>query len=204
MELCNRFLEYLRTTHQVIHTRRKLHPDTRASYWSAFLGTLYAAHRDRKIKENSCPYLERAESIPTDKVRLSAEELIRLAETPCEVPVLKAAFLFSCLTGLRKNDVKTFSWEMIQPEADGTLYITTRMQKTKQIVHNPIGEEALALIGSYTREGLVFPGFKDSMTQTALKQWIKAAGITKNITYHSSRHTYCTLQLEAGTDSRTV
>jgi len=60
------------------------------------------------------------------------------------------------------------------------------------------------LIDSDTREGLVFPGFKDNMTQTPLKQWLKTAGITKNITYHSSRHTYCTLQLEAGTDSRTV
>ena len=156
------------------------------------------------IRDSPCPYLERAETIPTDKVGLSADELIRLAETPCEVPILKTAFLFSCLTGLRKSDVKTFSWDMIQPEADGTLYITTRMQKTKQIVHNPIGEEALALIDSDTREGLVFPGFKDNMTQTPLKQWLKMAGITKNITYHSSRHTYCTLQLEAGTDSRTV
>ena len=44
VELCNKFLEYLRTTHQVIHTRRKLHPNTIASYWSAFLGTLHAAH----------------------------------------------------------------------------------------------------------------------------------------------------------------
>lgn len=189
VELCNKFLEYLRTTHQVIHTKRKQHTNTIASYWSAFLGTLHAAHRDRKIKENPCPYLERAETIPTDKVGLSAEELIRLAETPCEVPILKTAFLFSCLTGLRKSDVKPFTWEMIQPEADGTLYITDRMQKTKQIVHNPIGDEALALIDNGKRKGLVFPGFRDSMTQTALKQWVKAAGITKHITYHSSRHT---------------
>lgn len=68
---------------------------------------------------------------------------------------------------------------MIQPEADGTLYITTRMQKTKQIIYNPIGEEALQLIDG-SREGLVFPGFKDSMTQAPFKKWIKAAGITKN------------------------
>lgn len=35
VELCNKFLEYLRTTHQVIHQKRKLHPNTIASYWSA-------------------------------------------------------------------------------------------------------------------------------------------------------------------------
>lgn len=203
VELCNKFLEYLRTTHQVIHQKRKLHPNTIASYWSAFLGTLHAAHRDKKIKENPCPYLERVKTIPSDKVGLSAEELIRVAETPCEIPVLKTAFLFSCLTGLRKSDVKTFSWEMIQPEADGTLYLTTRMQKTQEIVHNPIGEEALQLIDG-NREGLIFPEFKDSMTQAPFKRWMKAAGITKDITYHGSRHTFCSLQLEAGTDPRTV
>lgn len=204
VELCNKFLEYLRFTHQAIHTNRKLHPNTIASYWSAFLGTLHAAHRDRKIKENPCPYLERAESIPTDKDALSADELIQLAETPCEVPVLKTAFLFSCLTGLRKSDVKPFTWEMIQPEADGTLYITTRMKKTSQIIHNPIGEEALALIDREQRSGSVFPEFKDSMSQTPLKRWVKAAGITKHVTYHTSRHTFCTLQLQAGTDPRTL
>ncbi|MCD8288659.1 MAG: site-specific integrase [Prevotella sp.] len=141
----------------------------------------------------------------TDRVGLSADELITLAETPCAVPVLKRAFLFACLTGLRKSDVKALTWEMIQPEADGTPYVTIRMQKTKQIIHNPIGDEALELIkATDKRAGRVFPGFKDNMTQTALKQWVRAAGITKNITFHSSRHTYCSLQLGAGTDSRTV
>lgn len=204
VELCNKFLEYLRTTAQVVHSKRKLHPNTIASYWSAFLGTLYAAHRDRKIKENPCPYLEHPKTIPTDKVGLSADELIQLAETPCEVPILKTAFLFSCLTGLRKSDVKSFSWDLIQPEADGTLYITDRMQKTDEIVHNPIGEEALSLIDNGKREGLVFPGFKDSMTQAPLKKWIQAAGITKHITYHSSRHTFCSLLVAAGVDARVV
>ena len=160
VELCNKFLEYLRSTPQVIHQKRKLHPNTIASYWSAFLGTLHTAYRDKKIKENPCPYLERAESIPTDKVGLSAEELVQLAETPCEIPALRAAFLFACLTGLRKSDIKTLEWEMIQPESDGTLYVTTRMQKTKQIIHNPIGDEALALMGE-RGTGLVFPDFKE-------------------------------------------
>ncbi len=212
VELCGRFLEYLHTTHQTIHTGRKLHANTIASYWSAFLGTLHSAYRDRKIKEDPCPYLERAESVPTERAGLSADELITLAETPCEVPALKRAFLFACLTGLRKSDIMQLTWEMIQPEADGTPYVTVRMKKTRQIIHNPIGEEALELIGATEgnasedgpRTGPVFPDFRDGMTQAPLKRWLRAAGITKSISFHSSRHTYCSLQLGAGTDSRTV
>ena len=74
--------------------------------------------------------------------------LLRLASTPCSAPALKRAFLFSCLTALRKSDIKKLTWEEIQPYgSDCVMYVTTRMQKTKDIVHNPISEEALELIG---------------------------------------------------------
>lgn len=36
------------------------------------------------------------------------------------------------------------------------------------------------------------------------KLWLQDAGITKNITFHSFRHTFATLQLEMGTDLYTV
>ena len=49
---------------------------------------------------------------------------------------------------------------------DGSIYITARMQKTKEIIHKPIGEEALRLIDYRPgREGLVFPDFQDKLTQ---------------------------------------
>ena len=37
-----------------------------------------------------------------------------------------------------------------------------------------------------------------------MKEWIREAGITKNITFHSYRRTYATLQGAAGTDIRTI
>ncbi|MTT07048.1 tyrosine-type recombinase/integrase, partial [Proteus mirabilis] len=37
-----------------------------------------------------------------------------------------------------------------------------------------------------------------------LRDWLKAAGITKHITFHCFRHTFATLQLFYGTDIYTV
>ena len=48
----------------------------------------------KKNKENPNPFLDRIECIPTIKEHLSEDELIRLAETPCEEDVLRRVFLF--------------------------------------------------------------------------------------------------------------
>ena len=185
VDLCNRFREYLLTAPQGLHKNRKLHINSAANYWSTFRASIHTAYRNRKIKENPNGFLERIETIPTDKEHLSQDEIIRLASTPCSAPALKRAFLFSCLTALRKSDIKKLTWEEIQPYgSDGVMYVTTRMQKTKDIVHNPISEEALELIGySPDKRGKVFPDFKDSMTQAPLKNWLKDAGIHITLSY---------------------
>ena len=61
------------------------------------------------------------------------------------------------------------------------------MQKTKELVNNPISDEALELIGE-RGIGQVFVGFTDKLTQTPLKNWLKTAGITKKISFHCRRH----------------
>ena len=158
---------------------------------------------DRKIKENPNGFLDRIECIPTMREHLSQEELIWLAETPCEEDVLKRAFLFACLTGLRKSDIRQLTWQQIQPYTNGKMFVTTRMQKTKQIVHNPISDEAYGLLGERC-EGLIFDGFKDKMLQGPLKRWLLAAGITKKITFHCTRHSFGSLHVEMGTDMAVI
>lgn len=142
VDLCRKFMEYLLDAPQSIHTNQKLHINSAAGYWSTFRAVLHTAYRDRKIKENPNGFLDRIECIPTIREHLSQEELIRLAETPCEEEVLKKAFLFACLTGLRKSDIRQLTWQQIQPYTNGRMFVTTRMQKTKEIVHNPISDEA--------------------------------------------------------------
>ena len=208
VDLCNKFKEYLYTAPQTIHKKQRLHTNTIAGYWSTFRAVLHTAYRDHKIKENPNGFLDRIDTIPTEKEHLSQPELVNLANTDCKEPVLKNAFLFSCLTGLRKSDIKALTWKKIQPYGDGGMYITVRMQKTQQLVNNPVSEEALELIGFYDGEhepdAKVFFDFKDKMTGTTLKNWLKAAGITKHITFHCARHTFGSLQVDAGTGIYTV
>lgn len=207
VELCNRFREYLLTTNSNKSTKAStpLHQNTASLYWSSFRGLLHVAYKEHKIKENPNGFLEKIEKLPTEKESLSVQELHALARTECSEPTLKIAFLFACITGLRKSDCKRLTWRKFQPYGDGTLYVKVRMQKTGQIVNNPISEEALELIGYYENTGernlddRVFPDFKDSMTQKPMQDWMEAAGVTKHITFHSARHTFGTLQVEAGT-----
>ncbi len=111
VDLCNRFKEHLFTTGQTIHTEHELHVNSIAGYWSTFRAVLHTAYRDRKILENPNGFLDRIDTIPTKKEHLSQPELIKLAATPCSEKVLKKAFLFACLTGLRKSDIKQLAWE---------------------------------------------------------------------------------------------
>ena len=199
VDLCRKFMDYLLNANQFLHTEQKLHINSAAGYWSTFRALLHTAYRDRKIKENPNPFLDRIECIPTDKEHLSQEELIRLAETPCEEEVLKRAFLLGCLTGLRKSDIKELTWQKIQPYTNGRMYVTTRMKKTQQIIHNPVSNEALELLGERC-DGIIFDGFQEKMLQGPLQRWLQDAGITKKITFHCSRHTFGSLHVEKGTD----
>ena len=150
-------------------------------------------------------FFEKIETEDTPKDYLSVEELYKLAETPCKKPILKTAALFSCLTSLRISDILSLQWHEIVDFAAGGKCVHTITQKTKTEDIIPISDEALQLIGySPEKTGLVFKGLKRSWTQHPMKEWIREAGITKNITFHSYRRTYATLQGAAGTDIRTI
>ena len=90
------------------------------------------------------------------------------------------------------------------------MYVTLRMQKTKEPVNNPISDEALELIGFNDDDGNRKPTDKgvhwlqrQPYPDTA-EELAKGSGITKHITYHCSRHTLGSLQVEAGTSVYTV
>lgn len=63
--------------------------------------------------------------IRNERYALTEEELAILQASRCHTPELKDAFMFCCLTGLRKSDALSLRPADIQ-EYDGTYYIHTQ------------------------------------------------------------------------------
>ncbi len=79
------------------------------------------------------------------------------------------------------------------------------MNKSEKPVHIPLGVQArrwLPKCGKGQKreaDGLVFGSLpNDTHINEHLKAWVEKAGITKAITYHTSRHTFATMLLTLG------
>ena len=139
---------------------------------------------------------------------LTIEEVKLLMATPCRYDIVKRAFLFSCFTGLRYSDIKSLLWSEIRKAADGrTLFLEHPQVKTRKIVTVPLSEEALKWMPKQQKDKEhVFHQLQITSTtvEVILGEWMKEAGIEKDFTYHSSRHTTATLAITAGADISAV
>ncbi|BAX82344.1 tyrosine-type recombinase/integrase [Labilibaculum antarcticum] len=203
IDLCRKFRAYLLNVKKLNHTEFKISKNSAASYFSTFRALLKIAYRDKFIPENINDFLEKIDNEDTKKEYLTLEELKKLANTPCKIPVLKSASIFACLTGLRISDVLKLDWSEIVLASDDGYCMRIRTEKTETETTLPISEEALELCGT-PGLGRVFKGLDRYMVYIPLKKWVADAGITKNITFHCFRHTFATLQIAAGTDIYTV
>lgn len=179
--------------------------NTASTYFSIFKAGLHQAFIDGYI---TVDIAAKAKNIAySDKQReyLTIDELNTLAATPCDRPIMKRASLFSALTGMRHSDIQKLKWKEIIKDGEHYRILFTQ-QKTKGVQYMPISDQAYQLCGERGEpDRLVFEGLQDpSWINKPLERWIKAAGITKHITFHCFRHTYATLQLTNGTDIYTV
>lgn len=204
IDLCNKFREYLLNVKK-LRRNGSISQNSASGYWSTFRGFLKILYRNGLIRTNVNDFLEKIETEDIVKDYLSIEELYILAETPCRKPVLKTASLFSCMTSLRISDILVLRWEDIVDYSAGGKCVHIITQKTKAEDIIPISDEALELIGYKSgKKGLVFRGLMRCWTHAPMKEWIRSAGIDKEITFHSYRRTFATLQAAAGTDIRTI
>lgn len=199
------FRDYLTKTART-PGNKPLSANSAQSYFNKFRAALKQAIKDGILRTNPA---ENVDSLPpgdSEREFLTFEELQKVVKYECEIPILKTAFVFSCLSGLRWSDINKLLWSEIQHSEESGWYIRYRQKKTKSTETLPISDQAHGLLGPAGKpDERVFTGLKYSAWHNLkLQQWIMKAGISKTITFHCARHTNAVLQITLGTDIFTV
>lgn len=168
---------------------------TAKEYANIFSNMLNEAVRAGIMDKNPFSMLSPADKIKVKREELkylSKEEVLKLMATPCRHEQVKQAFLFACFIGLRLSDVMQLKWQDVQ--TDGDQYkIVKRQQKTGEIVYLPLPVKAVEYMPVGNDANIFSLPSRTTIGKT-LKEWARMAGI-KDITFHTSRHTFATMLL---------
>mgnify|MGYP006129847085 CR=1 FL=1 len=205
------FKEYLLTTKSNKSDKATLSQNSAVSYFNKVKAALKQAYKDGILQTDLNAKIKPIKAADTRREFLTLDELNQLVKTPCNNPMLKRAALFSALTGMAHKEIMNMKWKDISTNDKNEYLVLSKRQKTKRDNYLPIAAQAYSLTdGAVNPKDMaqgenVFEGFTYSAYHNKhLYQWIGAAGITKDITFHCFRHTYATLQLFNGTDIYTV
>ncbi len=205
-KFCNEFKEYLLTTKSKRSKSEKLAQNSAVSYFNKLKAAMKQAYKDGFLAIDLNGKVEQIKEAETHRNFLTIEELNNLVKTECQNPLMKSAALFSALTGLRFSDIQKLTWSEVEFIKGNGYFVKFTQLKTKGTEMTPISEQAFELLGERQNptdkvfEGLTYSAYGNKH----LAKWIGLAGITKDITFHSFRHTYATLQMSGGTDVFTV
>lgn len=205
VKMIESFKRFLQTAPQGGAKSGTISQNTASTYFSIFKAALKQAFVDGYLTIDIAAKVKGISGKESRREHLTMDELNKLAATPCDNIIIKRAALFSALTGIRHVDIQKMKWKEITKEGDH-FRVNFTQQKTKGVEYTPISEQAYKLCGERREDDqLVFEGLPDpSWISKPLERWIKAAGITKHITFHCFRHTCATLLLANGTDIYTV
>ena len=182
-----------------------LSQNSKVSYFNKFKACLKKAFEDGYLSINYSAKVKSFEQAESQREYLTFDEVQALAKAHCKYDVLKRAFLFSCLSGLRWSDIQTLNWSEVRDEGEFTK-VNFRQEKTDGVEYLYISEQARKLLGERKHpQERVFVGLRYSAVfNHEIVRWTVRAGLTKHITFHSARHTNAVLLLENGADIYTV
>jgi len=198
------FKDYLKTKART-KSNAPLSQNSQNSYFLKFKACFNHAFENRVIPFNPAQAVKPPKPEDPKREYLTLEEVKALVKAECKYPVLKRAFLFSCLTGLRWSDINNLTWSQLQNIKEN-YRIVFRQKKTRGMEYLDISGQAKELMGPEGKSAeRVFLGLKYSAYHNLeILRWCMRAGISKEITFHCARHTFAVLQLSFGTDIFTV
>lgn len=185
--------------------RQALSSATKSHYLNRLKTCLNRACKDGIITVSPAANIDNFRTVDSVRMYLTVDELRMLASVPCRIENIGKAFLFSCLTGLRRSDVRRIRWGDIHRQGEFTR-IFFRQKKTQGQEYLDITQEAAQLMGEHSKaESYVFNGITDiHRSNKIIREWVHQAGIKKDITFHCARHTFAVMMLDIGTDLYTV
>lgn len=206
---CMGFIDWIQHTYRT-RWGKPLSPKSAADYVGYFSTALNAAVRAEVIPENPIMTLAPTERVKVPESKrefLTIDEIKTLIATECPREDVKRAYLFACYCGLRLSDVRALRW--CDLSRDGERWrASVVMKKTTTPIFLPLSSQAIKWLperGDAPDDGKVFDGLiAEPNINKVLAKWVAAAGITKKITYHTSRHTFATMMLTLGADLYTT
>lgn len=213
-EFLSEFTDYLRqmpkaSKYGVLKIGGRLSNNSVVSYYGTLRTAINRAYKEGIITVNPTKEFDFASKVrqePSRREYLTIDELKTLINTECRHEIVKRAFLFSCLCGLRVSDIRKLRWCDLQ-RSGGRVRIEITMQKSKEPLYLPISDEALKWLperGETNDSDFIFPLTHEGTVNDTLQHWAKVAGITKHISFHVARHTHATMMLTLGADLYTV
>jgi len=189
--------------------------NTARTYFAMFKASLKRAV-PKIIPENPALHVKNITKENGKKIHyLEIEELKALAGADCPSDEVKAAFLFSCNTGLRYSDVEKLLWNEIRGDR-----IEFMQKKTSNVEYLPLNKQALDILRQRdTKRQSVFNLPTNAMANIHLKEWAAEAELKRwmkitdensgevlqpGLTYHTSRHTFAVNILAHGGDIYTL
>ena len=213
-EFLSEFTDFLRllpkaSKYGVLKNGGRLSNNSVVSYYGTLRTAINRAFKEGIITVNPTKEFDFAGKVrqePSRREYLTIDELKLLINTECRHEIVKRAFLFSCLCGLRVSDIRKLTWSNLQ-QSGGRVRIEIKMQKTKEPLYLPISDEALKWLperGDARDNDFIFPLTHEGTVNDTLQHWAKVAGISKHISFHVARHTHATMMLTLGADLYTV
>jgi len=196
-KFCEQFLAQL---------NKGLKPSTAGAYYARFKTIIRALVKARIIPQDPATdiHVRHVDSLPK---YLTLEEVHELIKQPCGNDDVREAFLFSCNTGMRYQDVNSLAWKQIRGET-----IEFVQLKTGGAEKLPLSPSAVVILErqrakQYAGKGssdaepeLVFNLPRRSTVDKVLKTWGKRANTHIPLSFHKARHTFATLALDFGID----
>lgn len=185
--------------------QQSLSQNSQSTYFAKLKACFNEAFKEGLIHTNPTLNADPIQTLETTRMYLTVGEIRKLSLTPCRNDMVKRAFLFSCLTGLRYSDIIRLTWGEVLNQGDFTRIIF-KQKKTKGQEYLDISPSAVGLMGDRgNADSHIFtlPKYASTVNQD-IQRWVNRASIDKKISFHCGRHSFAVMMLDLGTDIYTV